>query len=91
MILILLHLVFNILIFFGSIGICASISSNIADAVDMADEFEKNGAPAILIGGSGKSNHLTIDDLIKRIKQKYLICQRSLKLLVEFSNKLDII
>jgi len=45
----------------------------IADAVDMADEFEKNGAPAILIGGSGKSNHLTIDDLIKRIKQKVKI------------------
>jgi len=46
---------------------------SIADAVDMAGEFEKHGAPAILIGGSGKSNHLTIDDLIKRVKQKVKI------------------
>jgi len=45
----------------------------IADAVDMAVEFEKHGAAAILIGGSGSSNHLTIDDLIKRIKQKVKI------------------
>jgi len=45
----------------------------IADAVDLAAECEKQGSPAILIGGSGKSNHLTIDDLIKRIKQKVKI------------------
>ena len=45
----------------------------INSTTDMAGEFEKHGAPAILIGGSGKSNHLTIDDLIKRIKQKVKI------------------